>query len=125
MNKINNTLRIFLVLIWLFILVHFLKDITQDILKIASPLDIFGDVKEDISFLPNFWQMFFYYGLGGLSFLVEAFLLVSIPLFLWKKQSQRLKKLIFAGIIYLVVFLTTCILLDPRFNLLSLINQAR
>ena len=46
--------KVLLPFIYLFVLIHFTKDITQDILKISSPLDIFGDAQEDISFLPKF-----------------------------------------------------------------------
>ena len=120
MNKINNKLRPILVFIWIFIFIHFLKDITQDILGITSPLDMFGDVKEDISFLPYYLQLFFYYGLGGFSFVVEAFLLIAIPKIIWGKQASKLRKLVFAGILYLFIFLITCTLLDPRFNVLKL-----
>ena len=116
MNKINNKLRPILVFIWIFIFIHFLKDITQDILGITSPLDMFGDVKEDISFLPYYLQLFFYYGLSGFSFVVEAFLLIAIPKIIWGKQASKLRKLVFAGILYLFIFLITCTLLDPRFN---------
>lgn len=119
MNKSNNILRPVLFFIWIFIFIHFLKDITQDILRITSPLDIFGDAKEDISFLPYYLQLFFYYGLGGLSFIIEAFLLIAMPKIIWGKQATKLRKWVFAGIFYLLIFLTTCTLLDPRFNLLK------
>lgn len=101
--------------IFIFVLIHLLKDITQDILKVSSPLDVFGNIKEDTSFLPKFWQSVFYYGLGGLSFITEAFLLVAIPIVIFKKGSPKLEKWIFAGVLYLVIFIATCVLLDPRF----------
>ena len=50
-KSVFNIWRLLLPFLYIFILVHFLKDITQDILKISTPLDLFGDVKEDISFL--------------------------------------------------------------------------
>jgi hypothetical protein len=72
--------------LFIFILIHFLKDITQDILRISTPLDIFGDVKESISFLSKPVQLIFYYGLGGFSFVVEVFLLIAIPKIVRRKE---------------------------------------
>lgn len=115
--KQNKLTKLFLLLIYPFVFVHFLKDTTQDILRIQSPLDVFGDVKEDISFLPYFWQQVFYYGLGGLSFIIEVLLLIAIPLYLRNKKPINLIKWIYAGIIYLALFLLTCTLLDPRYVL--------
>ncbi|MFH1841104.1 MAG: hypothetical protein ABH807_03045, partial [Candidatus Shapirobacteria bacterium] len=52
--------RKILPLILLFVSIHFLKDITQDVLRIPTFLDVFGDVKEDLSFLPDYLRMFYY-----------------------------------------------------------------
>jgi len=116
-KSVFNIWRLLLPFLYIFILVHFLKDITQDILKISTPLDIFGDVKEDISFLPKSFQLIFYYGLGSFSFIVEVFLLVAIPKIIRKRQASFLEKLVIGGILYLLVFLAICILLDPRYKL--------
>ena len=118
-NCISKITKIFLGIVYIFVFIHFLKDITQDILRISSPLDMFGDIKEDISFLPPAYQFIFYYGLGGLSFVVEVFLLIAIPNIIWGKKTIKLKKLTFAGILYLFIFLITCTLLDPRFSILK------
>lgn len=56
----ESTGKVILLLIWrkilpvifILVLVHFLKDITQDILHIATQLDRLGDVKEDLSGFP-------------------------------------------------------------------------
>ena len=110
----RNT-KIILGIIYIFILLHFFKDITQDTLGISTPLDIFGNVKEDISFLPYSIQLVFGYSFGGLPFIVEAFLLIAITKLFLKKQNENLRKWIFAGILYLLIFFLICILLDPRF----------
>lgn len=109
--------RMLLPIIFIFVLIHFIKDITQDILRIKSPLDLFGDIKEDLSFLPKSLQLFFYYGLGGLSFIIEVFLLIYIPKAIKTKQADCTEKFVIAGILYLLIFFTICILLDPRFTL--------
>src|SRR3989344_5503790 len=92
-KSVFNIWRLLLPFLYIFILVHFLKDITQDILKISTPLDLFGDVKEDISFLSKPLQIIFYYGLGGLSFVIEAFLLIAIPKIIRRRQVSFLEKL--------------------------------
>src|SRR3989344_1888745 len=98
--------KFLLPLIFVFVLIHFAKDITQDILRISSPLDVFGDAKEDISFLPKSLQLVFWYGLGGFSFIVEAFLLVAIPKVMKTNDLTRLGKWVIAGVLYLLIFLT-------------------
>lgn len=108
--------RLLLGLVFVLVLIHFAKDITQDILRIASPLDIFGDVKEDISFLPQSLQLIFYYGLGSLSFIVEAFLLIAIPKVIKTNKVGQLEKWVIGGILYLLIFFITCTLLDPRYK---------
>lgn len=108
--------KTFLPFIFVFILVHFLKDLTQDILKVSTPLDLLGDAREDLSFLPKPFQNVYLYGLGGLSIIAEVFLLMAIPK-IWKnKESTKLDKWVLVSVIFLVVFFIIATLLDPRFN---------
>ena len=95
---------------------HFLKDITQDILRIETPLDIFGDIKEDLSRLPKITQSLYFYGLGSLSFLAEGFLLVSIPVVLKRKKFSKLEKYVVMAIVFLFVFFLIATILDPRYK---------
>ena len=105
--------RIFLPFLFLFVLIHFLKDITQDILGIKTPLDVFGDIKEDLSGQPTIIQNLYFYGLGGLSFFAEGFMIVAIP-FAWKRgKFSKLDKYIVAATIFLLLFFMTAIMLDP------------
>lgn len=114
-SRLTNIWKKSLPLVFILILVHFLKDLTQDILKIATPLDLLGDAKEDLSQLPQPLQKVYLYGLGGLSIIAEVFLLVAIPK-VWKvKEYSRLDKLIFILIVFLIVFFVTTIVLDPRY----------
>jgi len=114
-KKLFKIWRFILPFLFIFFLIHFLKDITQDILKITTPLDIFGDAKEDLSFLSPTLQNIFLYGLGGLSFLAEIFLLISIPVVLKRKKFSKLEKVVFITIVLLVLFFIICTLLDPRY----------
>ena len=94
----------------------FLKDITQDILKIPTPFDLLGDVKEDLSSFLDFTQnLFTFLGVG--SFIAEAFLLISIPIVLKRKGSAFLEKVVLVVILSLLLFFLVATLLDPRFRL--------
>jgi len=113
MRKLFKIWRAFLPFLFVFVLVHLLKDITQDILRVKSPLDIFGDAKEDLSDLPVVGQKLYLYGLGGLSVLAEMFLLISIPIIRKRSGFSKLEKVAVVATIFLLTFFTTAILLDP------------
>ena len=116
MNKMFKVWRLFLPIFFLFVLIHFLKDITQDILKISTPLDIFGNVKEDISKLSPTAQNLYLYGFGVLSFLAEVFLLISIPV-LWKRKTfSNLEMYIVIITSLLLLFFLVAIMLDPGYK---------
>ena len=116
-NKLFKLWRFLLPFLFVFFLIHFLKDITQDILVIKTPLDIFGDAKEDLSFLSSYFQNIYLYGFGGLSFLAEAFILYAIPTILKRRENKisKLEKWLVASVIFLIIFFVTAILLDPKF----------
>ncbi|MFH0749441.1 MAG: hypothetical protein V1917_00825 [Candidatus Gottesmanbacteria bacterium] len=105
--------RKLLPILYIFVLIHFLKDITQDILKIPTFLDLLGDVREDISSFPLVIQNIFTL-LGYGSFVAEIFLLVSIPITLKKKEMSVLEKVVVAVVLFLLFFFMAAILLDPR-----------
>lgn len=72
--------KIFLVPVSIYFLLHFFKDITQDILFMPSFLDVLGDIKEDLSRLIE-WQKVFYYWAWVNQFLLQpvlAFLVIKI-----------------------------------------------
>jgi len=116
-GKIIKLWQKLLIVIFVFVIVHFAKDITQDILHIATPLDIFGDVKEDISFLPNNIQKVYLYGFGGLSFIAELILIFSIPK-VWKEEKlSKQGRLVIFLVVFLLIFFVSAILLDPRYNI--------
>lgn len=113
--KLFRFWRFLLPFFFVFFLIHFLKDITQDILRIATPLDIFGDAKEDLSsFSPFFQRMFYLFGVS--SFIGELFLLISIPTVLKRKTFSRLEVAVLIVVILILLFFLWAILLDPRFT---------
>jgi hypothetical protein len=115
-KKIFKAWRTILPFVYLIVLVHFLKDITQDILRIPTPLDLLGDIKEDLSLFPALIQKFF--GLLGIgSFMAELFLLVSIPVVIKRREFTFLEKIVGVVIVALLLFFLTATLLDPRFKI--------
>jgi len=113
--KVYKLWRTLLPFLYVVVLIHFLKDITQDILKISTPLDLLGDVKEDISIFPIFFQnLFISLGIG--SFIAEFFLLVAIPVVIRRREASLLEKTIFIIFLCLGVYFLAATLLDPRFR---------
>lgn len=107
--------RILLPVFFFLVLIHFLKDITQDVLKIASPLDVLGDVKEDLSLFPRTLQNI-YLTISAGSFLAEAFLLFSIPLVLKRRRISRLEKTVLTIMTLLLIYLFVAVALDPKYR---------
>lgn len=105
--------RLFLPFLFIIFLIHFLKDITQDIFKIKTPLDILGNVNEDLRLLPKSIQNTFYFvGVG--SFLGEIFLLFTIPVILKRKYFSKLEFVIIIIIVLILLYFFTSIVLDPK-----------
>lgn len=117
LNKKLKIWRLVLRFIFVFVVIHLLKDITQDILKIPTPLDLLGDAKEDLSFLPKTFQFVYLYGFGGLSIIAEIFLLITIPKVLKRKEFSGLEKWILIAVMFLVLFFIMATFLDPRFKI--------
>jgi len=107
--------RSFLVAVWAVALVHFLKDITQDILHIPTFLDMLGNIQEDISWLPKYLQ-WLVYGAGIGSFLAEIVLLIAIPIVKKGERFSRLEGWIVGIIVFMLIYFLVVIILDPRFG---------
>ena len=114
-NKKINYRQVFLTLLFIFFGIHFLKDITQDILRIQTPLDLLGDVKEDLSAFSPFVQKLFY-SFGVLSFIGEFFVLFSVPIVIKRKAVTRLEAAIYIVVVLILLFFLVVTLLDPRFR---------
>jgi hypothetical protein len=102
--------RFFLPFIFVFVLIHFIKDITQDILQIETVLDIFGNACEDISGFSNLLKMLWVWA-GVNSFLLEFFLLISLPLLIRNKTFSKLELYSIIATVLLLLFLIISILL--------------
>jgi|SRR3989339_636479 len=107
--------RSFLVVVWVVVLIHFLKDITQDILRIPTILDVFGNIQEDISWLPQYLQ-YLVYGAGIGSFLAEIFLLISIPIVRKNNTLRKLEMWVAGVVIFMLIYFPVVFFLDPRFG---------
>ncbi|OGD83578.1 hypothetical protein A2572_04740 [Candidatus Collierbacteria bacterium RIFOXYD1_FULL_40_9] len=117
MNLFSAKVRSFLLsLIWVVTLIHFFKDITQDILRIPTILDVFGNIQEDVSWLPT-WTQYLVYGAGISSFLAEVFLLISIPIVKNREEKSSLEKWVAGVVFFMLIYFPIVILLDPRFKI--------
>ncbi|HAI22526.1 TPA: hypothetical protein DCP77_00570 [Candidatus Collierbacteria bacterium] len=115
MKLFSAKVRSFLLsLIWVVTLIHFLKDITQDILRIPTIFDVFGNIQEDLSHLP-YWIQLLIFSAGIGSVLAEIFLLISIPIIKHRRESSTLEKWVVGVVIFMLIYFPIVILLDPRF----------
>lgn len=119
MNTQNNLKffllwKIVLIPVFVFVIIHFLKDITQDLLGIPTVLDIFGDAKEDLSSFPESFVWFYHWFMVN-TFFLEIYLVFSIPKTWRRKNFSKTDIITFSSIIYLIIAFSTAILLDPRF----------
>lgn len=108
--------RFSLPLVFVLMIVHLLKDITQDILKIPTFLDLLGDVNEDLSVFPPLVQQVII-TLGFVSFGVEVFLILAIPKILKSKDNSKLEKYAIAFLLFLIAYFMSVTLMDPRYHL--------
>lgn len=106
--------KITLFVLWVSVTIHFLKDITQDILQINSPLDAFGNITENLAWLPTWGQNVYLYFFGGLSVVAEAILIYCIPFTLFNRSTAVKSKLIKYCLIYLGVFFVIALSLDAK-----------
>lgn len=102
--------------VFIVVFVHFLKDITQDILHISTPLDLLGDVKEDLFGYPAIIQTLVIL-LGYASFIGEAFLLIAIPIIMKKNKPSVLEKAVIITLVAMSIYFIAVVLLDPRYKL--------
>lgn len=111
--KVFRLWKIFLIPIFTFVIIHFLKDITQDLLGVPTILDIFGNANEDLS---NFhpYGIWVYHWFMVNTFFLEIFLLVYIQKTWRRKTFSKTDIIIFSSIIYLIIAFTLATLLDPR-----------
>ncbi len=86
--------------IWLVMLIHFLKDITQDILGIATPLDKLGDIQENISRFPMWFEWFWHWAMVS-TFIGEFILILLLPKYIFRLISKTEKYVIIGFLIYI------------------------
>lgn len=108
--------RFFLPIIFLIVWVHFLKDITQDILKISTFLDLLGNINEDLSAFPPLIQKIII-ALGFVSFGVETFLIMAIPKVIKDKGRSKLEPYVIGSLLILVIYFISVVLMDPHYRI--------
>jgi len=91
--------KIILVPVFIFFCLHFLKDITQDILRMPTFLDKMGDLRENVSSLSE-WLLWLYHWAWVNAFLLEA-VIITLILKKWKQASfTKLDILIIGSLLY-------------------------
>ncbi len=106
--------KITIKIIFIVVLIHFIKDITQDILHIPSIFDFLGNINENLSSLnPIITKTILF--LGYLSFFVEITILIVIPIILKNNfQNRKLTKFLLGIVLYLVIYFLSVSFLDPN-----------
>ena len=115
-NRFFIVWKIFLIFIYFFALVHFLKDITQDVLEIPTVLDVFGNIHENLNGFPEAFVWVYHWAMVN-PFFVEFFLLVTVPGAWKRREFTKLDAIILVAIIYVTTMFFLATYLDPRFNL--------
>jgi len=92
--------KILLGFIFFVVLIHFLKDITQDLFGISTILDNLGNIEEDISAFP-LWLEYFYHWTMVNTVIGEIVLLVLIPKYIFRSISVFEKRLIIGFLLYI------------------------
>lgn len=100
-TKLHLIWKVFLIPIFFVVLLHFIKDITQDILGINTILDVLGNINEDISRFPE-WLLWFYHWAWINAFFINLLLILIIPKKFVEKNFSKLDKLIVVGLLYLI-----------------------
>ena len=105
-----------LLFILIFFSLHLAKDITQDILRLGTPLDYLGNVQEDLSIFPSIVKQSFTI-FGFISLALELAVIICVILFFThpSKYFRLLRPILVVPGILLFYFLIA-VLLDPRFN---------
>lgn len=107
----NKYTRILLLIVWIIVLVHFLKDVTQDLFGLATILDNLGNIEEDISSFP-LWLEYLYHWAMVNTVIGEIILIVLIPKYIFKAISSLEKRLIIGFLIYIPVMFFIAYLLS-------------
>ena len=107
--------KLILIPVYVLVALHFVKDITQDILQIPTILDWLGNVNEDLSRLPETLVWFYHWAMVN-TFFVELFLLIAIPKCWRSKRSSKLDLVILISLFYLLAMFSLATLLDPKYQ---------
>lgn len=107
----NKYTRILLLIVWIIVLVHFLKDVTQDLFGLATILDNLGNIEEDISSFP-LWLEYLYHWAMVNTVIGEIILIMLIPKYIFKAISSLEKRLIIGFLIYIPVMFFIAYLLS-------------
>lgn len=111
MINTNKKYSLLLGIIWILILLHFLKDLTQDIFEINTILDTLGNITEDLSKFPE-WLIWLYHWAMVNTVLCEMYLIYIIPKYFLRKISLLEMKIMWGSIIYVPIMFLLAFLLS-------------
>lgn len=103
--------KIILGCIFFIVLVHFLKDITQDLIGVSTVLDNLGNIEEDITAFP-LWLEYLYHWAMVNTVIGEAVLIVLIPKYIFNVIIPLEKRLIIGFLTYIPVMFLIAYLLS-------------
>jgi len=111
-EQLHKLWKLLLVLVGIFLSLHFLQDITQDLLKIQTPLDYMGDIQENVSILP-IWVLPIYYGSWILATIAEP-IIVYFIFKTWKHNTfNKNDKIICLLLLYFLAMVVWAFTLAP------------
>ncbi len=90
------------VIILVVVSIHFLKDITQDILGTTTPLDRLGDIQENISQFPMWFEWFWHWAMVN-TVIGELILVILLPRYLFKSIGKVEKYIIIGSLVYIPI----------------------
>ncbi|GEM_PF-6964985 len=114
------TQRFFLPTLWIVVFLHLLKDITQDLLGVKTPLDLLGNIQEDLSSF-SLPQKVFVYILHAVALYLQLLILLIVPAYL-KTGSKNHQIILLLSFSFLTLYLLFLVQLDPSLSAFHLDN---
>ncbi|MCA9368727.1 MAG: hypothetical protein H6773_00645 [Pseudomonadales bacterium] len=112
MQKIFPLWKMFVSLLSVVLLFHFIKDITQDVLGITTPLDTIGNIVEDTLTLPE-WLIYIYHW-GWINAIFFQLLIPYIHIRNWKRKTFiKQDKYILLMLVWILSMIAWALLLTP------------
>ncbi|MFA7300815.1 MAG: hypothetical protein WC069_00695 [Candidatus Shapirobacteria bacterium] len=110
-HKLQHCWRFLIIPLFVVTILHFIKDITQDILGVSTFLDKIGDINENISNFPV-WLTWLYHWAMVNTFFMEGALLVTLPLDWKNKRFTKFSIINISMVLYIIALFIVAYLLQ-------------